>query len=214
MLDLPVLEAVHGIARSAPGWESRLREEWSLSDEEMRYIAALEANANGSDQLIREWEKEIERDGGLDLSDAETPEEKLSLVGMKLAAIEQEYADMHTAGTGYLERAIFLELANYERLKKIRGRLTAAKWHKAGRTSDITESDIERARQVPLEAVIEVPRTKMVRCVFHVDKSPSMWVANGFGWCFSCGAWTDSIKYLMHVDGFSFVDAVKSLRNR
>lgn len=50
-------------------------------------------------------------------------------------------------------------------------------------------------------------------CPFHDEKSPSFNVrpAQGFYHCFGCGAGGDSIKFLMEIEGLSFVESVERL---
>ncbi|NVN29082.1 DNA primase, partial [Endobacter medicaginis] len=74
-----------------------------------------------------------------------------------------------------------------------------------------------RAR-TPLSQVIG-RRTRLVRsgrnwkacCPFHGEKSPSFYVYDDHYHCFGCGAHGDAISFVMHSQGASFVDAVKSL---
>ncbi len=75
------------------------------------------------------------------------------------------------------------------------------------------ESQIERARAVPLEDLVETARGMML-CPLHDDTHPSMLVKNGFGYCFSCCGYLDSIGYLMRVRGLNFREAVKNLQGR
>ncbi len=50
-------------------------------------------------------------------------------------------------------------------------------------------------------------------CPFHDEKSPSFNVrpAQGYYHCFGCGAGGDSIKFLMEIEGLTFVEAVERL---
>ena len=57
-------------------------------------------------------------------------------------------------------------------------------------------------------------RRGMMLCPLHDDTHPSMLVKNGFGYCFSCCGYLDSIGYLMRVRGLNFREAVKNLQGR
>jgi len=53
-------------------------------------------------------------------------------------------------------------------------------------------------------------------CPFHDEKTPSFNVrpAQGFYHCFGCGAGGDSIKFLMEIEGLSFVESVERLAGK
>ena len=53
-------------------------------------------------------------------------------------------------------------------------------------------------------------------CPFHDEKSPSFNVrpAQGYYHCFGCGAGGDSIKFLMEIEGLTFVEAVERLASK
>lgn len=78
-------------------------------------------------------------------------------------------------------------------------------------TGEITESDIEQARQYPYTELLPF-RNGKATCPFHADKTPSFGVKGNRGKCFSCGWSGDPIDFVRERDGVSFVDAVKRLR--
>jgi len=53
-------------------------------------------------------------------------------------------------------------------------------------------------------------------CPFHSEKSPSFHVTpgKGFFYCFGCGKGGDAAKFLMEIEGLSFVEALKDLGKR
>jgi len=73
----------------------------------------------------------------------------------------------------------------------------------------ITDEMIERARDYPME---ELAGGKgLLKCVFHEDRSPSMLIKNNYAYCFGCGKSSDTIAWLMEVEGMGFADAVRRL---
>ena len=75
----------------------------------------------------------------------------------------------------------------------------------------ITEDMIERARNYPIEKLIEAKRS-FALCPFHDDKHPSLYLRNNFYHCFTCKASGDTISLLMNRDGLSFPEAVEALQ--
>lgn len=80
----------------------------------------------------------------------------------------------------------------------------------------ITQVDIERAKQYPLENLLTNIRHNKTNCISgsHEDKHPSMDVRNGFAYCYSCGWRGDSIAVFMKVNTVDFITAVKRLKGQ
>ena len=74
----------------------------------------------------------------------------------------------------------------------------------------ITDNDIERARNYPFEDLVGT-KAKFIKCPFHDDHSPSFFIKNNFGYCFSCGKHCDTIQWVIEVEGLSFIQAVHKL---
>lgn len=53
-------------------------------------------------------------------------------------------------------------------------------------------------------------------CPFHTEKTPSFSVHAGHGFykCFGCGAGGDAIKFVMEMEGFTFMEAIRALAER
>ena len=82
----------------------------------------------------------------------------------------------------------------------------------------ITEEDIQRAKSVPIENIINKPLKRMGKklitcCPFHDEKHPSFYIypETNSCWCFSCGQGGDSISFVMSFYGLNFLDAVRKL---
>ena len=96
-------------------------------------------------------------------------------------------------------------------IKRIDGR------NKHTRPGNITDADIDRARDYPIAELFEQltgqqPRHGMVSCPFHDDTNPSMSLRRHNRYkCFSCGAKGDVIDLQMKLGEMGFIDAVKKL---
>lgn len=76
----------------------------------------------------------------------------------------------------------------------------------------ITDDDIQRAKDHPIENLIDVKKGKCL-CPFHNDRNPSASVKNNKLRCWSqCGKSFDVIEVYRKIHGVSFVEAVKQLR--
>lgn len=79
------------------------------------------------------------------------------------------------------------------------------------RRDSITPDMIERAKEYPIEGLVEAHRG-MALCIFHDDRNPSMYVKNNFVHCFSCGKTADTIKVYQKLNGATFPEAVRALQ--
>ena len=80
-----------------------------------------------------------------------------------------------------------------------------------GITESVTKEMIERARQFPMENLIELKR-KMALCPFHNENTPSFSVKNNSYHCFGCGVSGDTIDLAMHLKNYTFRQAVEFLQ--
>lgn len=76
--------------------------------------------------------------------------------------------------------------------------------------SKITSDDIERAREYPIERMIEI-RNGMAKCLWHDDSRPSMNCRKNFVYCHACGQHGDAIDVFMQMNGCGFSEAVKNM---
>jgi len=89
------------------------------------------------------------------------------------------------------------------RLARIEGRETPS--------SRLTAESIERAREYPIDSLVEVGRGHMARCVAHEDEHPSMYTKGNRAYCFSCGFSGSAIDVYMTLHGCDFREAVEAL---
>ncbi len=78
----------------------------------------------------------------------------------------------------------------------------------------ITDEQIERAKQYPIEDLVDVGRGGMARCISgeHDDKTPSMDCRNNFVFCHACGFHADVIAVYQKIHRATFPEAVKALQ--
>jgi hypothetical protein len=76
----------------------------------------------------------------------------------------------------------------------------------------VTPEMIEKARQVPVDSLIEFIRGS-ARCFAHEDKSPSMYFGSrtNTAQCPVCNKHWDSIQILKERDGLTFHEAIRKL---
>ena len=80
-------------------------------------------------------------------------------------------------------------------------------------TESITDEDIERAKEHPIENLIELDSRGKAIAWCHDDKNASMtlWKGKNKVRCWACSRTYDPIDILVERDGLSFIEAVKRL---
>ena len=75
----------------------------------------------------------------------------------------------------------------------------------------LSADEIELARQGDMGSFVECDKRGFAKCVNpeHEDRNPSMYIKNGFAYCFSCGWSGDVIDVVMSKHKVNFVEAVK-----
>ena len=87
--------------------------------------------------------------------------------------------------------------------------------------SKITDDDIQRAKDIPIDAMFAGPLRKLGKratgnCPFHEETTGSFTIyldQNKF-YCFGCSAGTDAIDFVMRRDSCTFIEAVKKMLNK
>lgn len=77
--------------------------------------------------------------------------------------------------------------------------------------SKVDDQMIWKAKQYPINQIIQVNKNLFAVCPFHPDKHPSFYTKNNYGHCFSCGKTADSIDVAMKIWGLNFIEAVLKL---
>ncbi len=76
----------------------------------------------------------------------------------------------------------------------------------------VDDARIARAREFPIESIVDVGRNRKALCVWHHEEHPSMHVfPDNHAWCFSCSRGGDAIAVAMAKDEIGFVEAVRLL---
>ena len=80
-------------------------------------------------------------------------------------------------------------------------------------TESITDEDIERAKEYPVENLIELDSRGKAIAWCHDDKNASMtlWKGKNRVRCWACSKTYNPIDILVERDGLSFIEAVKRL---
>lgn len=76
----------------------------------------------------------------------------------------------------------------------------------------ITEAMIQKAKEYPLDQLIQVNKQGFAKCIWHNDKNPSMFCKKNFANCFSCNNSGDTIAVLRQRDKIGFREAVLKLQ--
>lgn len=76
----------------------------------------------------------------------------------------------------------------------------------------ITEAMIQKAKEYPLDQLVQVNKQGFAKCVWHNDKNPSMFCKKNFANCFSCNNNGDTIAVLRQRDKIGFREAVLKLQ--
>lgn len=121
----------------------------------------------------------------------------------------------HRAGAndttlGFLDA---LEEKNEEELHRLQVKLRLCLPVKEG-SGLLSPADIAMAKQKPISALLRVPISKKVVCLFHDDKNASMHIYGSRYHCFSCQADGDVIDITMKMKNCSFTAAVRFLINQ
>ena len=78
----------------------------------------------------------------------------------------------------------------------------------------ITDEDIERARQYPIDSLLDFSRSDFCNCIFHSESTPSMkyYRKTNHVYCFGeCSRAYDAISVYRHINNCDFITAVKNL---
>lgn len=125
---------------------------------------------------------------------------------------EQSQVLQAFSGNNELNRFLLLDSMRFldKEIKKCESELNFKNSRNGNR---ITQNDIEKAKQFPLENLLQNIRNSKTNCIrgSHTDEHPSMDIRNNFAYCYSCGFHGDSIAVYMNLNNTDFITAVKAL---
>lgn len=79
---------------------------------------------------------------------------------------------------------------------------------------ELDASDFDQARQAPLADYLTIPKNRLIPCLFHEERTPSMRLWEDHFHCFGCGAHGTTIDIVMKLLGFDFMNAVRYIIKR
>ena len=142
----------------------------------------------------------------------------LRTIKQQLTVIRQKAADEHQ---GFWRE--WVKWTTVPRLRETNAHLTRLKRlqrvaRKMRGQGQVTDAQIEQARAVPLDRIVNTPlrksgKTLVGRCPLHPDRTPSFHVypASNSWYCYGCLRGGDTIAFIRARDGLSFREAVRTL---
>jgi hypothetical protein len=198
-----------------PGWAARIAAK--APAEWVEYMERLDERMQPVYAAIDAWGREIFRNFGHEIALEDDENEKVKKLSARIFDVYQHIGGLIDRDAPYGEILFTVKVSRLREMEKLRTGIRTRQLFRGNREGSdaATDAEILEARKVPLEAVCgPLERGAKILCPFHADKNPSMYVKNGFGYCFSCHEWCDSIRYVRTVDGMSFKEAVKYVLDR
>lgn len=167
-------------------------------------------NAN---ELINELKEEINKDWAKERR-MEYLEKEIGRIELLIEEIYNDSIILRKKLVPYWFRNACLELKlkNCNCIKELKKNKMELRVKKYDIKDDngITPDRIAIARNYSIDRLFEAKRG-FIKCLWHDDNKPSMWIKGNFGHCFVCGVTKDVIDLAMESNGISFVNAVKML---
>lgn len=128
-----------------------------------------------------------------------------------ISEVYNDYHNMKIQDIGIVYRLIRLKLSHVkDKERTVHRYMQELRDISEDRPLDISQSDIEKARDVPIDHLLDSVKG-FALCPIHDDHKPSMYIKNGFGYCFTCNEVVDSIRLLMVRNHLTFKEAVGRL---
>lgn len=199
------LDELYERAHHSPGWLSYLLEAQTINEREAEYLVWRdEANAP-TEAALRRFEANIERQGGIEVANAETKSDLCEALRKRITGLEERAQQLPEP----INKA-FKMVHNYYPLLQL---FTAVKFE-ISNTSQISDNDLSHAREYRLDDLLRskglLEKGKFMKCPVHEEKHGSFYVT-AFGYCFGCLKSWDAISWVMEFDRKSFVEAVQHL---
>ncbi|MEY2702801.1 MAG: hypothetical protein RLY43_1439 [Bacteroidota bacterium] len=138
---------------------------------------------------------------------------KIIMLENEIKKIYSDYEKAGREGIVFWLRQAFYKLSpikQYEReLKSCKFNLNVI--NNNNFKKEIDDYMILKAKDYPINNLVEVNKNHFAKCIWHDDNKPSMYVKNNYAYCFSCGKSGDVIDIAMKIRGMNFIEAVKFL---
>lgn len=128
--------------------------------------------------------------------------------------VRTEYIEaIRTFGEGS-EQALSLERTGLGLSKRIHGYEVsiAVLEGRVDKKDIITDEMIERAREYPIESLLEIGPNKRAQCIFHGGEDFNMDIRKNFAHCYVCGESGDTIRVYRAKHEASFREAILALQ--
>src|SRR3990167_5281819 len=162
-----------------------------------------------AEQWQKEWEKSLpmqeEQEGAFDVSDESKQEARRNYL---LQRIEESTRSYYSLVQQKADREIIIAAAKQMNGAKIRYFFST---YQPEKDKSFSEQELERARNVPMDKLIQTNKAGFALCPFHQEKTPSFKVTKNMWYCFGCGIGGDSIEFVKRKDNLNFRDAVQFL---
>jgi CHC2 zinc finger len=198
------------IIRDTPAWLGYCVDA-ELTQEELEYLEKC-ADKFQAYQPEKEANKAfdfIDKEGGLDIYECESNDEKIKLLTKKINELWNDLDEAHSKGFAPLDLIVKRNMSQLKQWEKIRNSLRSHEIFSPIMRGTLSEQEILKARETPLNMV--VGDDKRIPCPFHNGTDKNFSIHGRYGHCFVCGEWCDAIKWLMRIEGKSFVEAVMIL---
>ncbi len=216
------LFGVWQVCHDLPAWLSIASDMLDLSQEDDNYLADLDDYWRETIRKCETFYRERYSVTGIDAPDGsewakerrtEYLKSQILKISTRMREDSEEYYRLCAADAPLFDRLFLRSCSPISSPKDNRKKLywEIRSLQTPEMRGELTDVMIERARNFPLEKLVE-PIRGYIKCPFHDDKKPSMWVKDGFGFCFPCDKSLDAIGYMMQIKGLSFPDAVKALQ--
>lgn len=199
------LDELYERASPHPGWLSYLLDAKAIDDLETDYLIWRDECDAPVKRKMRMWEAQIEADGGLELENAETSEERLTAVTNRIRSLDDK-----CDGYGYPIAETIREIGRYRQLVSLRAQLR----FQLEPPKLMAQELIDKARAYRLDHLLKGQLVrKFMKCPVHPEKHGSFYVT-AYGFCFGCLRSWNAIGWLMDFDRMTFRQAVEHLATK
>lgn len=198
------LDELYERAHKSPGWLGCLLEAKTINPSEERYLLWRDECDWETQKRLKVWTEQVERAGGIDMVNAETPSERFEAVCKVVERIEQKCRNF----TSEMAEA-YRDLWGYRKFLNMRAVLKL----ELDGPDLLPEHKLQKAREYRLDDLLKDKlKRRFMKCPVHPEKHGSFFVTS-YGYCFGCLRSWDAISWLQDFDGMSFKQAVEYLCN-